>query len=222
MGVIFVVNNWLNGTPALIVIGSEVTTGSPVGLSVLIVIVNVSAGSTTVSCVGVTEKLPVLLVINTLPELVTKSPALVTDQYNRVLLSTFKVFTVIISGVPSFTDSAAGTIKYSGINGTPGPWLVSIIDTEVLVATGSPVVLPVKMFTINDSGPSLVTSSAGVTENVPVLLLIVTKPVLTPKSPTLAGDTAQDSIVLLLTLVVLTVNDNSTPSLTALAPGITE
>ena len=63
---------------SLIVTAELVAMIGPLVLSVLIDAVNVSAPSVVVSAVGVTEKLPALLVKLKLPLLVPKSPALVT------------------------------------------------------------------------------------------------------------------------------------------------
>ena len=63
--------------------------------------------------------------------------------------------------------------------------LVSLIVTELLVATTVPLVLPVRTDAVNVSLPSVVASAVGVTLNEPELLVIVNDPEIVPKSPLL-------------------------------------
>jgi hypothetical protein len=89
-----------------------VATIVPLILPVLILTVNDSAPSVVLSAVGVTVKLPALLVIVNDPEFVEKSLALLTVQYNVVLLATFVVVTLIVTEDPSFTLPALALALY--------------------------------------------------------------------------------------------------------------
>ena len=63
--------------------------------------------------------------------------------------------------------------------------LVSLIITELLVASTVPLVLPERIEAVNVSAPSVVVSAVGVTEKEPTLLAIANDPELVPKSPEL-------------------------------------
>ena len=67
--------------------------------------------------------------------------------------------------------------------GEAGVKLVSLIVTELLVATTVPLTLPVRTDTVNVSLPSVVASAAAVTVNEPALFVIVNEPELAEKSP---------------------------------------
>jgi len=92
----------------------DVATTVPDVLTVRTLAVNVSAPSVVESAVGVTEKLPALLVIVKLPLLVPKSPAFVTVQYNVVPSVTLVVVTLKVSELPSLTLFAAAETEYVG------------------------------------------------------------------------------------------------------------
>ena len=82
--------------------------------------------------------------------------------------------------LPSFTDVGVPDRKlYVGV----AVRLVSLIVTEVLVASTVPPVLPERIEAVNVSAPSVVASAVGVTEKDPLLLMIVNDPELVPKSP---------------------------------------
>src|SRR6056300_56030 len=105
---------------SLIVILLVVSKTVPLILSDLILTVNVSAPSVVLSAVGVTVKLPVLLVIVKLPLDVPKSDALLAVQYKTVASSTFVVETFIVSGDPSSTLLVAGVTVYVGTTSCGG------------------------------------------------------------------------------------------------------
>ena len=90
--------------------------------------------------------------------------------------------------------------------------LVSLMVTELLVATTVPLVEPVLIATVNVSLPSVILSAVGVTVNDPALLLIVNEPDVVPKSPELLA-IVQYKVVPLLTSVVSTLNVPALPSL---------
>jgi hypothetical protein len=161
----------------LIVTDPDVATIVPDVLTVLTLAVNVSAPSVVESAVGVTLKLPALLLIVKLPLLVAKSSGLLTVQYNVVPFVTLVVVTLKVSELPSLTLLAAGETEYVG------PVDVSLIVTEPDVATIVPDVLPVLTLAVNVSAPSVVESAVGVTLKLPALLVIVKLPLLVVKSP---------------------------------------
>ena len=76
--------------------------------------------------------------------------------------------------LPSLTLDAAGVMLY--VAPGAGVVLVSLIVTELLVATTVPLVLPVRTDTVNVSAPSVVASAVGVTLNDPALPVIVNDP----------------------------------------------
>jgi hypothetical protein len=171
--------------------------------------VNVSAPSVVASALGLTLNDPVLLVIVNEPDVVAKSPALVAIvQYSVVLLATLVVLTLNVPEAPSLI--LVGIVPKAYV--AAGVREVSLIVTEALVATTVPLVEPVLMLTVNVSAPSVVVSAVGVTENDPVLLVIVNEPLDVAKSPALVA-TVQYNVVLLATLVVVTLNVPALPSL---------
>ena len=87
--------------------------------------------------------------------------------------------TLNIKLLPSFTLDAAGVTLYVGI----GVVLVSLIVTEVLVASIVPLILPERIETVNVSGPSVVKSDVGTTLKDPLLLVIKNEPEINAKSP---------------------------------------
>ena len=193
---------------SLIVTGALVATTSPVTLTFLILTVNVSFPSVVISAVGVTEKEPVLFVIVNEPLIVEKSLELVAIvQCRMVALATSVVVTLNVPALPSLIDVGITPNAYVG-----GLVLVSLMVTSELVATTSSVTLPILILTVNVSAPSVVKSAVGVTENEPVLFVIVNDPLIVEKSPALVAR-VQNSTVVLATLVVMTLNVPALPSL---------
>ena len=93
----------------------------------------------------------------------------------------FVPLTLNVKLLPSSTLDAAGDTLYVGA----GVVLVSLIVTELLVASTVPLMLPERIEAVNVSLPSVVLSAVGVTENDPEFDVIVNDPELVPKSPEL-------------------------------------
>ena len=93
----------------------------------------------------------------------------------------FVPLTLNVKLLPSFILDAAGDTLYVGA----GVVLVSLIVTELLVASTVPLMLPERIEAVNVSLPSVVLSAVGVTENDPEFDVIVNDPELVPKSPKL-------------------------------------
>jgi hypothetical protein len=140
--------------------------------------VNVSEPSVVKSAVGVTEKDPTFEVMLNDPEAVPKSPAFESIVQKYVPLVIYVPLTLNNKLLPSFTLDAAGITLY-----VVGFILVSLIITEVLVASIVPLTLPERIEAVNVSAPSVIKSAVGVTEKDPLLLAILNDPELNPKSP---------------------------------------
>ena len=89
--------------------------------------------------------------------------------------------TLTVNTLSSLTKDDEGVILYVGA----GVVLVSLIVTELLVASTVPLMLPERIEAVNVSLPSVVLSAVGVTENDPEFDVIVNDPELVPKSPEL-------------------------------------
>ena len=207
----------------------EVTSLAGAGL-VLTLILKVCGPSVVASATGVTINVPwprLLMVKNPLASVRSAASAepFLYAQYNVVPVATFVVVTLNVNGEPSSIDVTPfdGATAYVGLGG--GVRLVSTIVTALLVASLNVLTADVRIPTVNVSEPSVVASAVGVTVNVPapltpVVVVIVTVPLLSVKSPALVN-TAQYNVVGDARLVVVTVKVNDAPSLTELAAGVT-
>ena len=199
---------------SLIVTLELVATTVPLVLSVRTLTIKVSLPSVVESAIAVTLKLPAPPLMVKLP-LVGVTSLVLLVQYSVVPPATLVVLTLKVTLLPSFTLLAPGLTLYVGT----GVWLVSSIVTLELVATTVPLVLTVRILTVNDSAPSVTLSAIAVTLNDPALLFTVKLPLVGVTSVVLL--LVQYSVVPLLTLVVLTLKVTLLPSFTLLAFGLT-
>ena len=135
-----------------------------------------------------------------------------------VASATLVVVSVNVVFSPSVIEAELAASAYDSLP-PPGVVLVSLIVTELDVATIVPPTLPVLTLAVKVSAPSVVASAVGVTLNEPALLVIVKLPVDVPKSP--AFVTLQYNVVASATFAVVTLNTNALPSFTLFAAGAT-
>jgi hypothetical protein len=103
---------------------------------------------------------------------------LVIAQYRVVPLLTLVVLTLKVPLLPSSILDGIVPNAYVGA----GVVLVSLIVTELLVASIVPEIDPLLILTVNVCAPSVVPSAVAVTENDPLLLVIVNEPLTALKS----------------------------------------
>ena len=132
-----------------------------------------------------------------------------------VASATLVVVSVNVVFSPSVIEAELAASAYD--SPPPGVVLVSLIVTELDVATIVPLTLTVLTLAVNVSAPSVVASASGVTLNDPALLVITKLPVFAAKSP--AFVTLQYSVVASSTFAVVTLNTNALPSSTLFAAG---